>query len=121
MKISAFNSSPATEDEVELIAALRIAAAVDIAAMNVRGKKHLLDTAITLNDLYETTHHQCRARNLLLRRVSNGAQLINSHANLPYPSTSPLSTVGLVHVYVRACSRSPSGRTEWPAIALPHT
>ena len=42
MKISAFNSSPATEDEVGLIAALRIAAAVDIAAMNVREKNTFL-------------------------------------------------------------------------------
>ena len=42
MKISAFNSSPATKDEVELIAALRIAAAVDIAAMNVREKNTFL-------------------------------------------------------------------------------
>lgn len=36
MKISAFNSSPASPEEVGLISALRVAAAADIDAMKVR-------------------------------------------------------------------------------------
>ena len=35
MTISSFNASPANGDELELIAALRVAAAADIEAMNV--------------------------------------------------------------------------------------
>lgn len=36
IKISAFNSSPASPEEVGLISALRVAAAADIDAMKVR-------------------------------------------------------------------------------------